>query len=83
MSYFILIPLSIMFQERDMMGMACDSSDPFGGLSTQHEPVNSYSLAQIGFNVLGGHIQFFISQPPLWKFTVTYYIPDCLVKEDR
>lgn len=65
MSYFILIPLSIMFRQRDMMEMACDSSDPFGGLSTQHEPVNSSSLAHIGLNVLGGHIQFLISQPPL------------------
>lgn len=66
MSYFILIPLSIMFWERDMMEMACDSSDPFGSLSTQHEPVNSSSLVH-GLNVLGGHIQFLISRPPLWK----------------
>lgn len=50
-----------------MMEMTCDSSDPFGGLSTQHEPVNSSSLAHIGPNVLGGHIQFFISRTPLWK----------------
>lgn len=41
MSYFILIPLSIMFLERDMMGMVCDRFDLFGGLSAQHEPVNS------------------------------------------
>lgn len=56
-----------MFQEQDMMEMACDSSDPFGGLSTQQEPVNSSSLGHIGLNVLGAHIQLFISQPPLWK----------------
>lgn len=52
-----------------MMGMTCDSSDPFGGLSTQREPVSSphtlaHTLAHIGLNVLMGHIQCSISHTP-------------------
>ena len=67
MSYFILIPLSIMFRRRDMMGMACDSSDLFGGLSTQHEPVNSSSLARSGLRVLGGHVHSVISRAAIME----------------
>lgn len=76
MSYFILIPLSIMFLEQDMMEMACDSSDPFGGLSTQYERVNSSSLTHTGLNVLGGHIQIFILQPTLWKICSDFLLPN-------
>lgn len=67
MSYFILTPPSIMLRVRDMMEMVCDSSDPFVSRSAQHEPVNSSSLIHVGPNVLGGHMQFFISKQPLWR----------------
>lgn len=61
MSYFILIPLSVMFRARAMTEMRRDSPDPFVGFSAQHEPVNS---SQLGPNVLDGHMQFFIWEPP-------------------
>jgi len=65
-----------------MMEMTRDSSDPFGGLSTQHESVNSSPLARIGLNVLGGHIQFSSYRYHHGKFAMTSCLQNCLVGGD-